>query len=82
MSQFSISYAYAHVSIPQNYVTEPGDLPNPGIELGSPVLQADSLPSEPPGRPNIMLPLNLARTAVRHDRKGRREKLTILSHWS
>ena len=60
----------------------PGDLPNPGIELGSPVLQADSLPSEPPGRPNITLPLNLARTAVRHDRKGRREKLTILSHWS
>ena len=60
----------------------PGDLPNPGIELGSPVLQEDSLPSEPPGRPNITLPLNLARTAVRHDRKGRREKLTILSHWS
>ena len=29
----------------------PGDLPNPGIELGSPVLQADSLPSEPPGNP-------------------------------
>ena len=26
----------------------PGDLPNPGIEPGSPVLQADSLPSEPP----------------------------------
>ena len=26
----------------------PGDLPNPGIELGSPVLQADALPSEPP----------------------------------
>ena len=24
----------------------PGDLPNPGIELGSPALQADSLPSE------------------------------------
>jgi len=28
-----------------------GDLPNPGIGLGSPVLQADSLPSEPPGKP-------------------------------
>ena len=28
----------------------PGDLPNPGIELGSPVLLADSLPSEPPGK--------------------------------
>ena len=25
-----------------------GDLPNPGIEPGSPALQADSLPSEPP----------------------------------
>ena len=29
----------------------PGDLPNPGIEPGSPTLQADSLPSEPPGKP-------------------------------
>ena len=27
----------------------PGDLPDPGIELGSPTLQADSLPPEPPG---------------------------------
>ena len=29
----------------------PGDLPNPGIEHGSPTLQADSLPTEPPGKP-------------------------------
>ena len=29
----------------------PGDLPNPGIELGSPALQANALPSEPPGKP-------------------------------
>ena len=28
-----------------------GDLPNPGIEPRSPTLQADSLLSEPPGRP-------------------------------
>ena len=28
----------------------PGDLPNPGIEPWSPTLQADSLPSEPPGK--------------------------------
>ena len=28
----------------------PGDLPNPGIEPGSPVFQADALPSEPPGK--------------------------------
>ena len=27
------------------------DLPNPGIELGSPAPQADSLPSELPGKP-------------------------------
>ena len=28
--------------------SSPGDLPNPGIELGSPALQADALPSESP----------------------------------
>ena len=29
----------------------PGDLPDPGIEPGSPALHADALPSEPPGKP-------------------------------
>ena len=29
----------------------PEDLPNPGIEPGSPALQADTLSSEPPGKP-------------------------------
>ena len=29
----------------------PGDLPNPGIEPQSPVLQADSSPSEARGKP-------------------------------
>ena len=29
----------------------PGDLPDPGIEPRSPTLQADALPSEPPGKP-------------------------------
>ena len=29
----------------------PGDLPDPGIEPGSPTLQADALPSEPPEKP-------------------------------
>ena len=28
----------------------PGDIPNPGIEPGSPALQADALLSEPPGK--------------------------------
>ena len=29
----------------------PGDLPDPGTETRSPTLQADTLPSEPPGKP-------------------------------
>ena len=38
----------------QEYCSEdpfpfPGDLPNPRTEPKSPILQADSLPSEPPG---------------------------------
>ena len=42
----------------------PGDLPDPGIEPGSLTLRADSLPSEPPGKPHLLLhvspnPLNL-----------------------
>ena len=28
----------------------PGDLPDPGLESGSPALQTDALPSEPPGK--------------------------------
>ena len=33
----------------------PGDLPDPGIEPGSPGLQADALPSEPPGKPTFLV---------------------------
>ena len=32
----------------------PGDLPNPGIESGSPALLADYFPSEPPGKSNTV----------------------------
>ena len=32
-----------------------GDLPDPGIEPRSPTLEADSLPSEPPGKPLRLL---------------------------
>ena len=31
----------------------PGDLPDPGIEPQSPAVQANSLQSEPPGKPNV-----------------------------
>ena len=34
---------------------DPGDLPNPGIEPEPPTLQADSLPSELPGKPLQLL---------------------------
>ena len=34
--------------------TSPGYLPDPGIEPGSPALQTDSLPSEPPGESNML----------------------------
>ena len=32
------------------WVASPGDLPNPGIDPGSPALQEDSLPAELPGK--------------------------------
>ena len=31
-------------------IPSPADLPDPGVEPGSLTLQADSLPSEPPGQ--------------------------------
>ena len=36
----------------------PGDLPNPGIEPGSPALWADALPSEPPRTSNNNIYIN------------------------
>ena len=36
-------------------IPPPGDLPDPGIKPGSPVLQNDSLPSKLPGKPRFML---------------------------
>ena len=36
-----------------------GDLPDPGIERGSPALWANSLPSEPPGKPLLLYPKSI-----------------------
>ena len=64
----------------------PGDLPNPGIELGSPALQADSLPTEPPGKlsgfsvtdkcqRNIIVPSATQTVSLSHDGvKGKKKK--------
>ena len=37
------------------HLSSPGDLPDPGIKLQSPALQADTLPAELPGKPNTAL---------------------------
>ena len=34
-------------------IPSPGDLPNPGIKPKFPASQADSLPSEPQGKPRV-----------------------------
>ena len=33
----------------------PGDLPNPGVEPRSPALQVDYLPTEPQGKPKLVI---------------------------
>ena len=50
------SYGYICFIYPSTYqqpFPSPGDLPDPGIELESPTLQADSLLSEPPEKPHL-----------------------------
>ena len=44
--KFSSQEYWSGLSFPS-----PGDLPDPGIEPGSSVLQSDSLPSYSPGKP-------------------------------
>ena len=50
--EFSRQEYWSGLSVPS-----PGDLPDPGIEHSSPSLQADALPSEPPGKPLKFLAL-------------------------
>ena len=42
----------------------PGELPNPRIEPGSPVLQADSLPTELQGKPEVLMALKESVTFI------------------
>ena len=55
--------------IPALAYPSPGHLPNPGIEPKSPTLQADSLPAEPPGKPqnnawNVVNPVEMSGVVV------------------
>ena len=61
-SQASLSVEFSGQEYWSGYpFPPPGDLPDPGIKLTSPAVQADSLPSEPPG--SLTLPGLLSRTA-------------------
>ena len=51
-------------------VPSPGDLPNPGIKPRSPILQADSLPAEPQGKPNLPLGLQTGRPSCPRGGQG------------
>ena len=51
LSGFSVHGIFQARVLEWNAIPSPGDLPDPGIEPGSPALQADTLPSEPPGKP-------------------------------
>ena len=48
--EFSRQECYSGLPFPS-----PGDLPNPGIRPSSPALQADSLPSELPGKSSYLV---------------------------
>ena len=53
-----ILYQLSHKGSPKHWsgypISSPVDLPDPGIELGSPALQVDSLPAELPGKSHLL----------------------------
>ena len=40
-----------NIGVGCHFLVSPGDIPNPGSAPGSPALQVNSLPFEPPGKP-------------------------------
>ena len=52
----------------------PDDLPDPGIKPGSPALQADALPSEPPGKPIHNMVYKYFRLIVENYCLGKKKK--------
>ena len=66
----------------------PGDLPDPGIESGSPAFQADTLTSEPPGKPHIYAQFSSVQS-LSHVRlfaipwiAARQASLSVTNSWS
>ena len=58
----------------------PGAFPHPGMEPGSPALQADSLPSEPPGKPLFLWGIIAICIVQRRERKPREVKEFVEEH--
>ena len=52
-------------------VPAPRDLPNPGIEPGSPALEADTSTSEPPGKPTSIPTNETGQTLAAVDFEGK-----------
>ena len=61
----------------------PGDLPDPGIKPRSPALQADALPSEPPGKPkNVQITVQLHSFHILARLCSKSFKLCFSSTWT
>ena len=58
----------------------PGDIPDPGIEPRYPALQADALPSEPPGKSPWWLQVESAFRAPQIQGKGLKMNLQTAVH--
>ena len=66
-------------------VPSPADLLDPGIKLGSPALQVDSLPTEPSGKPKLRLLLEKMKAkgplSIQFSQKLRRKTSRSRVHW-
>ena len=56
----------------------PEDLPDPGTEPRSPTLKADSLPSEPPGKPEVLEGIIITLNVNNLKTQNKRQKI---SNW-
>ena len=59
----------------------PGDLPDPGIKLGSPALQADALSSKLPGKPSKLWSLANYQGSCRKPRLRVSHSEVQVAHW-
>ena len=55
----------------------PGALPNPGIKPKSPALQADSLPSESPGKPSKKLKRTFKKSEIQQTNKEENKRTSL-----